>query len=137
MSIKTNQDILNELDNVFKKYSISSLGTRMLVLDLALLGLDQENAYKYIEQHNLYPGYSKYFSTFALLDFDLFCGGPSSVSSADVATLNDALNDICMNALNDQNIDILSAMSLAQRDWQKKYIIKTYLFSLFFEKPEN
>ena len=127
-----NKQIVDSIKEVLNKYAIPSLASRMLVLDLSLLSLvpNQENGMSYINTHKIYPGYSRFFAMFGLMSCDKILDQYGSVSLEDMAFMSRGLDKIIEHALKKDGVQAAEAMYLAQRDWQKDYLMKTYLLSL-------
>ena len=65
---KNNEDIVKNIQNILENYSITTIGSKLFVFDLALLELTQEKGLSYIEKYHLYPGYSKFFASLGILN---------------------------------------------------------------------
>ncbi|MCI5582332.1 MAG: hypothetical protein MR357_01250 [Anaeroplasma sp.] len=135
--VMSNEQLVKIMMKSLEQYSFTTIGSRMFVMDYALLGLEQDmnKVDNYIEKHKIMPGYSKFFSTLALLSCKQLMGG-EKIKDEVLCFYNSLFDKIINNNLKDNYDAALGSLGLAQRDWQKKYIFKTYLMYLFLNDSE-
>ena len=128
---KSNEKLVHELKNLIKCFSINDRISKCFILDLKLLSLnhDLESIKDYCESCGVYPGYSKFLATISFLAEEKNVTNYNGIPKNVLKHFNCILDRMIING----SENTLYAMQLAQRDWQRKYIFKTYLFHLFLE----
>lgn len=132
---KNNKDIVKNIQNILERHSITTIGSKLFVFDLALLELTQEKGLNYIEKHHLYPGYSKFFASLGIL----YCKKllkDKPITDQEIIQFNKLLDLMSQNNLEINPIYSVDSMALAQRDWQRYYPFKTYLIYLFLNNSK-
>lgn len=132
---ENNKEIVKLLYGILNKYSMTKKIVMSFMMDLQLLPLqpEEDKIMEYCNSFNIIPGYSKYFSTIALLSNN-DNSNTSRISSADMLLFNSLLEKMSLDSIKTDGEKAIAARQYAQNDWQKKYIFKTYLLSLFLNE---